>query len=142
MSDSLLVSSVVRPAHSLDLYVDFARSSSKSIIDFHHVKHRDDTIIVPATVSKRTAIVAGEKNNVEVGDVDRRFVSEGEAWVRHDKPNSCIQSCHVEEGGIKDLDKGWSRVRRIKTHERVVCTPLSVVCTHGIVFKGVNVLRL
>ena len=133
---------IASPAHGLYLYVDSTRSSSKGIIDLSHVKHRHDTVIVPAIVSKRTAIIAGEKDNVEVGDVDRRFVSEGEAWVRHDRQNSCIWSRYIDEGGIKDLDEGWGRVCRIKTHERVVCTPLSVVCTHDIVFEGVKVLRL
>ena len=134
--------STVNPAHGLDLYVDSTRSSSKSSIDFRHVEHRDYTIIVPAAISKRTRSEAGEENNVEVGHVDWRFVSKAISRVRHDKTSGCIWSYYLEEGGIKDLDGGWGRVRGIETHERVVRTPLSVVRTHDIVIEGVNVLSL
>ena len=141
VSDALLAVFIVY-THCLDLHVHAARSSSERIIDFCHVEHRYDAIIVPAVIAEGTAIITGEEYDVEVRHVNRRLVSKGKAWVRHDKPNSRTRSCYVEEGGIKDLDKGWGRVRGIETRERVIRTPLSVVCTHDIVFEGIDVLIL
>lgn len=132
--------SVVNHAHGLDLYVDVTRSGSKGIVDFRHVEHRHDVIIVQG--SRTSAMVAGEENDIEVGDVDRRFVGKGKAWVRHNNPNSCIRSSYIEERVIKDFNEGWRRICRIEANERVVCTPLRVVCTHHIVVKGVNVLSM
>lgn len=63
------------------------------------------------------------------------------AWMRRDKPDSGIWTRHIEEGRVKDLNKGRRRVRGIETDEGIVCAPLSVVCTYDIIIKGVDVLN-
>lgn len=57
MSNVLQVSNV-KAAHGLNLYVDSNGSGSKGIIDLRHIEHRDDTIVIPAIISKRATIVA------------------------------------------------------------------------------------
>lgn len=98
--------SKVQTTRSLNLYTDFA-GSGKGIVNFRHVEHRDDTVIVPAVISKRTTIVAGKENDVEVGNVDWRLVSKGKTGVRRDESNGCIRTRYAKEGGIKDLDERW-----------------------------------
>lgn len=141
MSDVLSVSNI-NAAHCLDLYVDSTGSGSKRIIYFCHVENRNDTIIVPATISERTAGVARKENDVEVGHIDWRFVSNGKAWMRRDKANGCIRTCYVQEGMVEDLDKGRGRIGGIKPHKGVVCTPMFMVYTYNIIFEGVNVLNV
>ena len=131
------------PAHGLDWHVDCACGSSKRTADLRHVDHRDNAVVVPSTVSKRSATVACEVNDVEVRNIDRRLVSDSKAWVRRDEPDSRIQSSYTEKGGIKDLDEGCGGVCRVESHaKRGVRAPLSVVGAHDIVIEGINVLSL
>lgn len=125
----------------MDWEVNSACGNCERIIDFCHIEHRDNAVIVPSAVSKRTTIVAREENNIEVRHVDRRLMSNGKSWLRYDKSNRCIWSCYVQEGAIKDLDEWWGCICGIEPHERVVRAPLVMVCTHDIVNERVNVLN-
>ena len=104
ISDSL-PESVANPAHGLDWDIDIASRTSDRIVDLRHVEVRDDAIIVPTIVSKSAPSVASKEHEVEVGDVDRRFVSDGKALVRCDESNGGVRSCYVEKGRIQELDE-------------------------------------
>jgi hypothetical protein len=67
--------------HWLNLNIDISSRRSQRRVDFGHVDHADNAVVIPATVPK-CAASAYKEDYIEVRNVDGCFMGKSKARIR------------------------------------------------------------
>jgi hypothetical protein len=82
--------------HRLNLDVDISGCRSQRHVDFCHVDHANNAVVIPATVRKWTAGACKEEY-MKVRNVDGCFMGERKAGIRSNSADGSVRSGDLEE---------------------------------------------